>query len=144
MNTPPIAPLIIIDKGACHGVDLSGTTAALVNTDDPACGYYLLDGPRLGCCINCDGCLDEITAWRRCVAAPVGELEFMRNVFMGAELSKSQNEAIQRLIARLPKETVNVSNDPLVPNIQVGEVGDDNRVPVTISLVPLSSTYDVP
>ena len=68
----------------------------------------------------------------------------MRNVFMGAELGKSQDEAIQRLMARLPEETVNVSNDPLVPDIQFGEVGDDNRAPATISLVPFSSTYDVP
>lgn len=142
MNTPPIAPLIIIDKGECCGVDLSGTTAVLVDTDDPTCGYYLLDGPQLRCCINCDGCPDEITAWRRCAAVPVGELEFMRNVFMGAELSKSQDEAIQRLIARLPKETANVSNDPLVPDTQFGEVGDDNRVSASIDPVPLSSTYD--
>lgn len=35
-------------------------------------------------------------------------------------------------------------NDPLVPKIEFGEVGDDNRVTVTIDLVPLSSTYDVP
>ena len=144
MNTPPTSPLIIIDKGECHGVDLSGATAALLDVGDPTRGYYLLDRPQIGCCINCDGCPDEITAWRRCVAVPVGEIEFMRNAFMGAKLSKSQSEAIQRLIASLPKETVNVSNDPLVPNIQFGEVGDDNRVPMTINLIPLSNTYDMP
>ena len=138
------APLIIIDKGACCGTDLSGATAVLVDTGDPTVGYYHLRWPRIRCCVNGGTSPNEITAWRRCVAVPVGELEFMRDVFMGAELSKSQNEAIQRLIARLPKETVNVSNDPLVPNIQAGEVGDDNRAPVTIGLVPFSSTYDVP
>lgn len=35
-------------------------------------------------------------------------------------------------------------NDPLVPKIEFGERGDDNRVTITIDLVPLSSTYDVP
>lgn len=35
-------------------------------------------------------------------------------------------------------------NDPLVPKITYGEVGDDNRQTITIKLVPLSSTYDVP
>lgn len=36
------------------------------------------------------------------------------------------------------------SNDPLVPKIDIGDVGDDNRVTVAIELVPLSATYDVP
>lgn len=35
-------------------------------------------------------------------------------------------------------------NDPLVPKIEFGEVGDDNRVTVTIEMVSLSATYDVP
>lgn len=35
-------------------------------------------------------------------------------------------------------------NDLLVPKIEFGEVGDDDRVTVIIDLVPLSSTYDVP
>lgn len=36
------------------------------------------------------------------------------------------------------------SNDPLVPKIEFGEVGDDNRVTVTIDMIPLSATYDAP
>lgn len=35
-------------------------------------------------------------------------------------------------------------NDPLVPKFEFGEVGDDNRITVTIDLTPLTSTYDVP
>lgn len=35
-------------------------------------------------------------------------------------------------------------NDPLVPKITFGERGDDNRVTVTIEMIPLSSTYDTP
>ena len=35
-------------------------------------------------------------------------------------------------------------NDPLVPKVTFGEVGDDNMVTVTIDMVPLSATYDVP
>lgn len=37
-----------------------------------------------------------------------------------------------------------IADDPLVPKIEFGERGDDNRVTVTIDLFPLSSTYDVP
>lgn len=36
------------------------------------------------------------------------------------------------------------TNDPLVPKIEIGERGDDNRVTVTIDTIPLSATYDVP
>lgn len=36
------------------------------------------------------------------------------------------------------------TNDPLVPKIEFGEAGDDNRVTVTIDMIPLSSTYDAP
>jgi len=35
-------------------------------------------------------------------------------------------------------------NDPLVPKIEFGEVGDDNMVTVTIEMIPPSATYDVP
>lgn len=35
-------------------------------------------------------------------------------------------------------------NDTLVLKITFGEPGDDNRVTVTIDMVPLSSTYDIP
>ena len=35
-------------------------------------------------------------------------------------------------------------DDPLVPKIEFGEVGDDNRITVTIDIIPLSATYDVP
>lgn len=107
MNTQPKSPLIIIDKGTCQRADISGTTATLVDVDNPDSGYYLLDGTRAGYVIREDVIGEEITAWRHCVAVPVGELEFMRNVFMGAKLSKSQNEAIQRLIASLPKKAAN-------------------------------------
>ena len=37
-----------------------------------------------------------------------------------------------------------IADDPLVPKIEFGERGDDNMVTVTISMVPLSATYDVP
>lgn len=36
------------------------------------------------------------------------------------------------------------TNDPLVPKITFGEIGDDNRIAVTIDMVPPSSTYDAP
>lgn len=35
-------------------------------------------------------------------------------------------------------------DDPIVPKITFGEVGDDNRQTITIELIPLSSTYDAP
>lgn len=35
-------------------------------------------------------------------------------------------------------------NDPLVPKFEFGEVGDDNMIIVTIDMIPLSATYDVP
>ena len=35
-------------------------------------------------------------------------------------------------------------NDPLVPKIEFGEVGDDNKVTVAIDMIPLSATYDAP
>lgn len=35
-------------------------------------------------------------------------------------------------------------NDPLVPKIEFGEVGDDNTGTVTIDMIPLSATYDAP
>lgn len=37
-----------------------------------------------------------------------------------------------------------IADDPLVPKIKFGERGDDNMVTVTIGMVPLSATYDVP
>ena len=37
------------------------------------------------------------------MAIPIGELSFLRDVFMGAELSKNQYAAIQKLAAHLPK-----------------------------------------
>jgi len=36
------------------------------------------------------------------------------------------------------------TNDPLVPKIAFGEIGDDNQVAATIEMVPPSSTYDAP
>lgn len=103
MHTTPTAPLIRIDKGKCCGIDLSGATATLVDIDNPAHGYYILDGPLLGWTINDDQSLNEITAWRPCVAVPIGELAFMRDAFMGAELSKNQIAAIQRLSSYSPR-----------------------------------------
>lgn len=47
-------------------------------------------------------------------------------------------------IDAIPKEAADATNDPLAPKIEIGERGDDNRVTVTIDMVPLSSTYDVP
>jgi len=35
-------------------------------------------------------------------------------------------------------------NAPLVPKIEFGEVGDDNRTTLTIDMIPLSATYDIP
>lgn len=144
MNTRPTAPLIIIDKGKCHGTDISGSTAALVDAGNPACGYYILDGPRAGWCINDDYTINEIAAWRECAAVPTGELVALRAAFMGVELSNFQYAVIQKLCAHPQRRWPMNPNDPLVPKIEFGERGDDNRVTATIDMVPLSSTYDVP
>lgn len=109
METRPTAPLIIIDKGELCGIDISGSTATLVEVGNPASGYYLLDGPRLGWCINNDQSPKGITAWRECVAVPIGELSFLRDVFMGAKLSKNQIVAIQRLSSYLPRTAADES-----------------------------------
>lgn len=107
MDTTPTTSLIRIDKGFCCGTDISNTTATLVDVDNPASGYYLLDGPRLGWCINDDHPQNEITAWRPCVAVPIGELEVLRHAFMGVELNRLQHAVIQKLITHAPKEPVN-------------------------------------
>lgn len=105
--TWPNAPLIIIDKGTYHGDDISGTTATPVNIDDPECSYYMLDGPRAGYSILEDAIGEEITAWRPCVAVPIGELVAMRSVFMGIELTRFQYEVIQKLFSHTTKKEVN-------------------------------------
>ena len=142
--TWPTEPLIRIDRGAIRETDISGTTATLADINDPESGYYLLDGPKYGYTIREDVIGEAISAARPCVAVPIGELSFLRNVFMGAELSVNQNAAIQRIISYLPKVTADHPNDPLVPKIEISERGDNNRVTVTVDMVPLSSTYDVP
>jgi hypothetical protein len=80
-----------------------------VDAEDPESGYYLIDGPEIGYSIHEDSPLEHITAWRHCVAIPIGELSFLRDVFMGAELSKNQYAAIQRLSAHLPKTAADES-----------------------------------
>ena len=35
-------------------------------------------------------------------------------------------------------------NDRLVPKIDLGERGDDNRITVTIDMIALPATYDTP
>lgn len=35
-------------------------------------------------------------------------------------------------------------NNPLVPKVTLSEVGGDNMVTVTIDMIPLSATYDIP
>lgn len=103
MDNRPTEPLIRIDKGSHRGVDIGGTTATLTDAEDPESGYYLIDGPQIGYSIYEDTLSDDITAWRPCAAIPIGELTFLRDVFMGAKLSKNQHAAIQRLAAHLPK-----------------------------------------
>lgn len=109
MSDWPTEPLILIDKGSYRGVNIGGTTATLVDAEDPESGYYLIDGPKIGYSIHEDNLLEHITAWRHCVAIPIGELSFLRDVFMGAELSKNQYAAIQRLSAHLPKTAADES-----------------------------------
>ena len=140
----PTEPLIRIDKGVLRGNDISGTTATLADVDDPEFGYYLLDGPKQGFTICEDVAGESITAARPCAAVPIGELKALRNAFMGVELTNFQHAVIQKLIARTPIRQPATNNDPLGPKMAFGERGDDNRVAVTIDMVPLSSTYDVP
>lgn len=107
--TRPTASLIRIDKGQYRGVDISSTTATLADVEEPDSGYYLLDGPMVGHYIHHDIYLTSIYAWRPCVAVPIGELSFLRNVFMGAKLSKNQIAAIQRLSSYLPRTAADES-----------------------------------
>lgn len=109
MNTRPTAPLILIDKGECLGKDISGTTATLVAPDDPQYGYCLIDGTHVGWCVNDDPELDEIAAWRPCVAVPTGELVCLRAAFMGVELSNFQHAVIQKVLSHLPATVTNES-----------------------------------
>lgn len=101
--TWPTEPLIRIDRGAIQETDISGTTATLADVDDPEFGYYLLDGPKYGYTICADVIGEAISVARPCVAVPIGELSFLRDVFMGAKLSKNQIAAIQRLSSYLPR-----------------------------------------
>lgn len=117
--TWPNTPLITIDKGTCRDIDISGTTAAIVDVDYPEFGYYLLDGPLAGYSIREYVIGEGITAWRPCAAIPVAELTFMRNVFMGAELSKNQLEAIQSLFSYLPKAATDESEWPASPEDRI-------------------------
>lgn len=107
--TRPTASLIRIDKGQYRGVDISSTTATLADVEEPDSGYYLLDGPMVGHYIHHDIYLTSIYAWRPCVAIPIGELSFLRDVFMGSELSKNQMVAIQRLSHYLPRTATDES-----------------------------------
>ena len=107
MSDYPTEPLILIDKGSYQGVNIDGTTATLVDTEDPKSGYYLIDGPKIGYSIHEDNTLERITAWRPCVAVPIGELEALRHAFMGVELNRLQHAVIQKLITHAPKEPVN-------------------------------------
>ena len=109
MDAWPTDTLIIIDKGTYRGTDISGTTATMADVDDPDFGYYLLDGPRSGCAVYEDVTGEAIIAARPCAAVPIGELSFLRDVFMGAELSKNQLEAIQRLSSYLPRTVADES-----------------------------------
>ena len=109
MSDWPTEPLVLIDKGSCRGVNIGGTTATLVDAEDPESGYYLIDGPKIGYSIYEDNPLEHITAWRTCAAIPIGELSFLRDVFMGAELSKNQYAAIQRLSSYLPRTVADES-----------------------------------
>lgn len=52
---------------------------------------------------------ESIDAWKECVAVPVGEIAFMRDVFMGAELRWNQYAATQRIAAYLPRVVVDES-----------------------------------
>ena len=63
---------------------------------------------------------------------------------MGVKLTRFQCEVIQKLLTHAPKKAADEHECPLVPKIEIGERGDDNRVTVTVDTVPLSSTYDVP
>lgn len=107
--TWPNAPLIRIDRGTLREDDISGTTATLADVDDPEFGYYLLDGPKRGYTI-CEDVVDEaISVAHPCAAVPIGELSFLRDVFMGAKLSKNQVAAIQRLASYLPRTAADES-----------------------------------
>lgn len=105
----PTAPLIRIDKGTLQGTDISGTTATLTDIDSPEFDYYLLDGPKSGYTIFKDFASESITDSRPCAAIPIGELSFLRDVFMGAKLSKNQITAIQRLSSYLPRTAADES-----------------------------------
>ena len=107
--TRPTASLIRIDKGQYRGVDISGTTATLADVEEPDSGYYLLDGPMVGHYIHHDIYLTSIYAWRPCVAVTIGELSFLRNVFMGVELGTNQLKAIQHLSSYLPRTATDES-----------------------------------
>lgn len=107
MSDYPTEPLILIDKGSYQGVNIDGTTATLVDIDDPKSGYYLIDGPKIGDSINEDNIPESITARRPCAAVPIGELESLRQAFMGVELNRLQHAIIQKLITHTTKEPVN-------------------------------------
>lgn len=108
MTRPP-AFIIRIDKGQYRGIDISGTAATPADVEEPDSGYYLLDDPMAGHYIHRGIYPTSIYAWRPCVAIPIGELSFLRDVFMGVQLSKNQIAAIQRLSSYLPRTAADES-----------------------------------
>lgn len=95
MNTQPTSPLIIIDKGTCCGADISGTTATLVDVDNPIFGYYLIDGPRVGYRVNDDISPEDITAWRPCAAVPHEVIDKLHAAFYDTNMTEQQREAFE-------------------------------------------------
>lgn len=93
----PTEPLIRIDKGIYGDVDISGTTATLVDVGNPETGYYLLDGPLAGQYIW-EGYEDEeITAWRPCAAVPDDITDKLHAAFYDMDMTEQQREAFQSL-----------------------------------------------
>lgn len=115
--TWPTSPIIIIKNGTTGFKDVHNVIAAHTTPGHPEDGYTILtgDSARLSILPNFTG--DSIIEWEKatvvpahtCAAVPIGELSFLRDVFMGSELSKNQIAAIQRLSSYLPRTVADES-----------------------------------
>lgn len=103
MRPAPHHPLIHIISGKCNNNDISNSTATLTDIGDPEFGYRLLDGPFAGYSVVSGVAGDEISAWKECVAVPIGELVALRAAFMGVEPTNFQHAVIQKLFIHTPR-----------------------------------------
>jgi len=92
-----LVDIIRITDGKHNNKDISGSTATLVDLDDPECGYCLIDGPYAGFCVVPDVIGDEISAWKTATAVPDEVIDKLHAAFYDVDMNEQQREAFQAL-----------------------------------------------